>query len=155
MNTLSNYPAKKCLGTVDGKRIFLTAPSWDCDWYWGFGYIGNNHSHYHIDGLKKIETYNRETKSLNYEFVNLYDGLKRHFGDSFVVKNDKDIWTLAELFATFYALKETAEVLGRGGSHYTTNPAQALIINKDEVERINSIVLPQIFEEIYKILVKY
>ncbi len=143
------------LGVVNNENIYLSPPSWDCDWYWGFGYIGNKNCHYHIDGLKKIETYNFEKKVFEYEFVNLYDGFKRHFGDSFIVKEDKDIWTLAELFKTFYTLKETAEVLGRGGSHYTKNPCSLIIMNKEEVKRINEIVLPEIFKEIYAILNKY
>ena len=118
------------IGVVNNENIYLSPPSWDCDWYWGFGYIGNKNCHYHIDGLKKIETYNFEKKVFEYEFVNLYDGFKKHFGDSFIVKEDKDIWTLAELFKTFYTLKETAEVLGRGGSHYTNNPCSLIIMNK-------------------------
>ena len=43
--------------------------------------------------------------------------------------------------------------MGRGGSHFTSNPCKNLIINKDEVARINQTVLPAIFEEIYKILI--
>lgn len=53
--------------------------------------------------------------------------------------------------ATFYALKETAEVLGRGGSHYTNNPISELIKNADEVKRINEVIMPALFDEIYKI----
>jgi hypothetical protein len=56
------------------------------------------------------------------------------------------------LVLTAYTLKNTAEVLGRGGSHMTNNPCKDLIINKDEVTRINNIVLPQIFYELYKLL---
>ena len=26
------------LGVLDGRGIALRRPSWDCDWYWGFGY---------------------------------------------------------------------------------------------------------------------
>lgn len=155
MKTLSNYKSKIYLGTVNNERIYLSAPSWDCGWYWGFGYLGNMNCHYHVDGLTKIKNYNFEKSVWEYEFVNLYDGFKKHFGDSFIVKNDSDIWTLAELFKTWYTLKETAEVLGSGSAHMTTNPCKDIIINKDEVTRINGIVLPQIFEEIYKILSKY
>ena len=151
MRTLSNY-TKVIIGTVDNEKIYLSPPSWDCGWYWGFGYLGNKNCHYHVDGLTKIEKYNVDKNVFEYEFVNLYDGLKKHFGDSFIVKREKDIWTLAELFKTFYSLKETCEILGRGGSHLTTNPCADLIINKKEVERINNEVLPQIFEEIYKII---
>ena len=154
MKTLNDYK-KVLLGKNDGQNIYLSPPSWDCNWYWGFGYLGNKDCHYHVDGLKKIETYNFDAKAWTHESVNLYNGLKRHFGDSFIVKEDKDIFTLAELFSTFYSLRETAEMLGRGGSHYTTNPCKDIIINKDETDRINNIVLPTVFDEIYKVLNKY
>lgn len=150
MKTLSNY-SKILLGYNNNEPIYLSPPSWDCGWYWGFGYIGNKNCHYHVEGLKKIETYNHEAKAFTHKSVNLYDGFIEHFGNTLKVR-PSDLWTLVELFSTFYALKETTEVLGRGGSHYTTNPVKDLIINTDEVTRINSIVLPQIFEEIYKIL---
>jgi len=93
--------------------------------------------HYHVDGLC------RET--------NLYDGFKKHFGNSFIIK-ESDIWVFAELFSTFYVLRETAEILSRGGSHLTSNPCSEIIINKTEVERINNTVLPAIFDEIYKVI---
>ena len=53
---------------------------------------------------------------------------------------------------TFYILKETAEVLGRGGAHYTSNPCKDIIVNNEEVKRINEVVLPSIFAEIEKLL---
>lgn len=136
MNTLSNYK-KVLIGYNNNEPIYLSPPSWDCGWYWGFGYLGNKNCHYHVDGLAKD--------------CNLFDGFKKHFGETLKV-TDKQLWTLCELFKTFYILKETAEVLGIGGAHYTNNPCKDLIINKEEVERINNIVLPQIFEEIYKVL---
>lgn len=153
--TLDELPKKLFLGRNDNENIFLTKPSWDCGWYWGFGYIGNKNCHYHVDGLKKIENYKFDKDVREYEFVNLYDGFKKHFGDSFVVKKDADIWTLAELFSTFYILKETTEILGRGGSNYTNNPCSKIITNKREVKRINEKVLPEIFLAIYEILLKY
>lgn len=155
MKTIREYKEKTLLGVHDGKKIYLSRPSWDCNWYWGFGYLGNKDCNYHVEGLKTIESYNFEKQVWQHEFVNLHDGFKKHFGDSFVVKNDKDIWTLSELFETFYTLREAAEILGRGGSHYTTNPCKDTIINKGEVERINNIVLHAIFDEIYKILESY
>lgn len=138
MNTLSNYPTKIYIGKHENEKIYLTAPSWDCGWYWGFGYLGNNNNHYHVDGLEKGK--------------NMYDGFIEHFGDSLVVR-DSALWRLCELFKTFYILKQTAEVLGRGGAHYTSNPCESIIKNADEVTRINTVVLPAIFEEVYRILI--
>lgn len=151
----TNFNSKFYLGKVDNEKIYLSPPSWDCGWYWGFGYLGNKNHHYHIDGLKKVQKYNFEKSVFEYEFFNLFDGLKKHFGDSFVVKEDGDIWVLAELFSTFYALKEAAEVLGRGGSRMTSNPCKDIITNKSETDRINNTVLPSIFNAIHEILLKY
>ena len=149
---LSNYPKKIYIGKKDSESIYLSAPSWDCGWYWRFGYLGNKNCHYHVDGLTKHEKYNFEKKCFEYEFTNLYDGFKKQFGDSLIV-DDKNLWTLCELFKTFYTLKETANVLNTGGSHYTTNPCADIITNKVEAKRINDVVLPQLFEHIYKILI--
>jgi len=140
MKTLFNYPAKIYIGRNENENIYLSAPSWDCGWYWGFGYLGNKNRHYHVDGLNR------------YKNIDLFDAFNKHFGASLVVR-ESQLWRLCELFKTFYTLKETAEVLGRGGSHFTTNPCAAIIKNSDEVTRINTIVLPAIFEEIYKILI--
>lgn len=133
----TDWTNKYLLGTVDNENIYLSAPSWDCNWYWGFGYLGNKNCHYHLNGLNKDK--------------NLFDAIKEHFGDSLKI-SEKNLWTFCELVQTAYSLKETAEVLGRGGSHYSNNPCSDLIKNTDEVTRINSIVLPAIFNEIDKIL---
>ena len=140
MKTISNYTRIR-LGFVNGQPIYLSPPSWDCSWYWGFGYLGNKDCHYHVKGME--------------EATPIYEAWGKHFGDTFIVKDNKDIWTLSELFQTFYKLQETAEVLVRGGCHLTTNPCQELIKNKVETDRINQRVLPHVFEEIYKILANY
>lgn len=155
MKTLSNYKEKIYLGTVDNEKIYLSAPSWDCNWYWGFGYLGNRNCHYHVEGLKNIEKYNFEAKAFTCERVNMFDGFKKHFDDSFIVKDDKDVWTLAELFESFYTLKEYANFCHTGGSHMSTNPCKEILKNEVEERRINDVLLPQIFEEIYKVLTKY
>jgi len=152
MKTLSNYPKQIFIGKRHNESIYLTSPSWDCGWYWGFGYLGNKNCHYHVEGLTKHESYNLDKKTREYEFTNLFDGFKKHFGTSLIVR-DSQLGTLCELFKTFYTLKETAEILGRGGAHYTNNPCKDAIINKDEVKRINERVLPLVFEAIYKILI--
>lgn len=125
----------------NGNKHYLQAPSWDCGWYWGFGYIHTFSArdierHYHFDSFGKTE--------------NMHDGFKKAFVDS--VLTDSELWKLCELMKTFYILKSTAEVLGRGGAHYTTNPCCELIKNSEEVERINKKVLPAIFKEIEKLL---
>ena len=124
------------LGFNNSEPIYLYPPKWE-ERYWSFGNLGNINCHYH---LIKLE-----------ENCNLYDGIKKHFGDSFIIKNDKDLWTICELFVTAYSLKDIAEVYNRGGAHYSKNPCAELIKNESEVKRINEVLLPAIFEEIYKL----
>ena len=64
---------------------------------------------------------------------------------------DQQLWTLCELMATAYTLRETAEVQLRGKSNYGENPCAKVIKNTREAKRINSKVLPAIFAEIGKI----
>ena len=121
MKTLSNYKEKIPLGKVDGKTIYLSPPSWDCDWYWGFGYLGNEYCHYHVDGLTKREWYDYDKKCFQSENLNMFHGFKKHFDcGTFIITADADIWTFCELFESFYILRETAEVLGpwRGSLYY-------------------------------------
>lgn len=129
------------IGTHDGQTVYINPPSWDCDWYWGFGYLGNIDCHYHLDTLDNGK--------------NMYDAIKNHFGNSFRIKNDSDIWLFCELMATAYHLKETAEVFGRGGSQYTTNPVSELIKDAELVDRINNVLLPTIFNHVNALLSKY
>lgn len=133
----TSWTKRFLIGSVDNKNIYLSAPSWDCEWYWGFGYLGNKDCHYHLSSM--------------YSETNMYDALKKHFGDSLTINEDK-LWTFCELVRTAYCLKEAAEVIGRGGSHYANNPCADIIKNESETKRINQVVLPAIFDTINSLL---
>jgi len=139
--TTTKWTKKYYLGKVDGEKIYISPPSWSCGWYWGFGYLGNKNCHYHLNGLNSGKN------------QHLKDAIVEHFHEDSIFCHDGLTWTFTELALTAYALKETAEVLGRGGSHCTTNPLSDLIKNENEVKRINEIVLPAIFDEIEKTLI--
>lgn len=134
----------------DGKTIYLSAPSWDCGWYWGFGYLGNRNEHYHLssyqDRSRMEKTENGYLHLTERRNINLRDALIEDY--ELVEPLRKNLWEFCELVLTAYTLKETAEVLGRGGSHMTHNPLSELIKNNDEVKRINEEVLPAIFKKI-------
>lgn len=141
MQRTTKFDERFKMGQADGENIYLSAPSWDCDWYWGFGYLGNKDCHYHVDGLDTSK--------------NLFDAIKDHFGETLAIKEDDDLWSFCELMASFYALKKTAEVLGRGGSNYGENPVREIIKNEAEAKRINNEVMPAIFDAIENIIKKY
>lgn len=118
----------------DKKRINMSAPSFDCEWYWSFGYLGNKNEHFHLD------SYLNGNKNMYDCLIENYD-LNPHIKDN--------LWLFCELSITIYTLKVAAEVLGRGGSHLTSNPVKDTIINSNEVKRINEEVLPALFDSMY------
>lgn len=139
------------LGTdEDGIKYFLESGSWDCDWYWGFGYVEtytNNRvphlskdiaSHQHFDGL-----------FLN-QRKNGYDAFKEFFAET-PLTND-EIWKLLELMRSYYTARAYSDMIHRGGTNYTGNPVVARIKNDIEYKRINEEVIPTIMEEVYNIL---
>ena len=138
---------------ADGVKHYLEQAHWDCEWYWGFGYVhtftNNNKpensrdisSHYHFD------SFNRDKDGRS---CCMYDGIKARLVELTV--SDKELWTLCELMRTYYIMREYSDLLSRGGAHYTTNPKAELIKNDREYKRINEIVLPKIFDEIEALL---
>ena len=123
----------------EGIKHWLLAPSWDCDWYWGFGWIetyGKYRSHSHADNF--ISEYFTEWNGSN-------PILKEQ------TFNEKEGWELTELFNQFYHLREQAEFWGRGKMHV----ADTEIKNwKDEklANKINKEMIPVITKRITDIL---
>lgn len=138
---LRDYPEKVYLGKYEGEDVWLARPSWDCGWYWGFGYVQNRYLHTHLNMMCNVEN----------RVVNLWDGLQHHIkgGEIERMHVQNKLLTFCEVVQTIYYLRETAEVLGRGGSHYTTNPCADLIKNPDEVKRINEVLIPKRIDEMY------
>jgi len=137
---------------AEGISYWLTPASWDCSWYWGFGYVHTKNSHTHIDSsyMGRVEFYNT-TKGCwdRTEYIhNIYDCPT--FAETTFTVNEG--WKLSELFATFYKLKETAELFHTGGAHITNNPLKDILKDKVQEDRINKELMPKVFEEIYKIL---
>jgi len=103
---------KTLLGYSDNEPMSLSSPKWDCDWYVGFGYIGNNNLHTHLDWHLDERIPNE----------NMFDQMKKTFGESLTsyLTEEKDLWKFCELFSSWGTLKEAYEVYNRGGSHYTS-----------------------------------
>lgn len=151
----------------DGKNVWLEKPSWDCGWYWGFGYLQTMCGNREPSRARDIATHTHWDSSVAASRTNAHDWFIETFGkpttDLFGYPSeaakgtrmcrftDRQVWSLCELMATAYTLREAAEVLGRGKSNYSENPCVKVIKNTREAKRINSKVLPAIFAEIGKI----
>ena len=132
---------------AEGTKYWLEAPSWDCDWYWGFGYVetytNNNYpnrsrdinSHQHFDSL-----------FLNDSKVNAFDAFKEFFKETTL--SEKEIWLLIDYMHSFYTLKKAAEVFGTGYSHMTEKAKLSEVQNTEMAKEINEKVLPAIFKQI-------
>lgn len=144
------YPEFVTLGEsedFDGK-VQIRRPSWDCGWYWGFGYL---------------ERWNARTKDIDFHShfddevlshgQRVREYIKELFGDTFVIKDDAKVWQFLDIMKTIYTLKETAKVLERGGSNVAAVPdCRDVVMNYDEVRRINCEVIPVLIDKMYELL---
>lgn len=147
-----------------GINYWLEAPSWDCNWYWGFGYVEtytNNqnpskardvNSHQHIDSsfLGKQEYYDTNLNTWKQgEYIhNIYDSPK--FAATTFDENTG--WILTELFNEFYILKRTADLYHSGGANTTKSPIYDLLKNPEQEKYINQILIPAITKKIIDLL---
>lgn len=137
----------------DGVFYWLESPSWDCGWYWGFGYIEtytNNKnpsasrditSHQHFDGFVG----KKDAKGNYVHHINESSDLVE------TVLTESESWELSDLMKRFYTLRESAEIFGRGTAHLTSNTRHDST-NKDIVKYINEVELPAIFKAVLDIL---
>ena len=130
------------LGRDDIGKVWLEEAHWDCNWYWGLGYVemfGKLSCHTHFD----IQFF-RSNK-------NGYDRFKELIRETPL--SDKELWQLLELMKSAYTMREYSDMLYRGGSHYTENPCKDIIKNDSEYKRINEEVIPAIMNQVYALLI--
>ena len=127
----------------EGVKHYIEAPSWDCGWYWGFGYIHTYSNNKSPNSSRDINSHYHASSFKGYP-------MPEHLVET--PFTEKEWYTLRELIKTAYTLKECAELFGRGGSHITTNPLKDTLINKDLVKHINETLIPSIWAEMLKIL---
>lgn len=121
---------------IDGVEYWLEKASWDCGWYWGFGYIESKHSHEHADNFLS-------------EWFTEWNGSKPRLDKR--TFTEAEGWELCELLKQFYTLKNTAEYFGRGKEN--CGNTEIPDYKKPElVKEINEVRMPIIFNRIYEIL---
>ena len=134
----------------DGDYVYLEEPSWDCGWYWGFGYLHtytNNKqpersrdlsSHFHFDS-----TFLNKNKAS-------CDVFKEYFKET--VLTETEVWELVDYMKTFYTLKSAAELFKNGYSHQTERAKLESLKSEEQRDLINQSWLPEVFARIRALL---
>ena len=137
---------KKYLGKIKddyshaaGESIYLEKHSWDCNWYWGFGYISNGRIH-----LGRMHTH-FDSVFLNNAPYNIEEIFK-----STKITQDQ-WWTLRDLFIQAYALKECAKVYHYGGHQITKENITDIIKDEKMENRLNQ-DLKKVLNKIWEIV---
>jgi len=139
---------------ADAEGIFywLEAPSWDCDWYWGFGYVETYKRNVNpsvakdIDGHEHIDSSFTGKVNGGKYIHNIFDS-PRFASTTFT---EKEGWELSELFKQFYFLKDAAANFGRGSCHISSTSFKWE--DKDLAHKINQQLIPKVTARIIEIL---
>lgn len=134
----------------DGVKWYLQKSTWDCGWYWGFGYLESFTNNACPEKSKDIAGHTH-LSSLMAEFNgNGFDALKNRFKEC--VLADDELFRFVDYAKSVYALKEAAELFGRGHSNYTEKAEIDDLVKPDWVDEINEKMIPEIDAEIAKML---
>lgn len=134
----------------DGVKYWLEAPSWDCGWYWGFGYVETYTNNKNPNKARDINSHQHFYSLFLNSNVCAFDAFKEFFKETTLSKDE--IWILLDYMKSFYALRETAETLGTGYSHMTERAKIEEVKNVEMTKEINEKILPAIFEKIDSLL---
>jgi hypothetical protein len=130
----------------DGAAIYISKPTFDCNHYWSFGYLGNKNEHYHLSGYQNqnVVAYDKEGKFKSFvekRNINMVDALEKDYDlDTHIKEN---IWEFCELALSIETLKKSAALFQTGGSNLTSNPIRETLKVKSQVDLINKDLLPK------------
>lgn len=154
----NKYSFKVLLGRTKGNHsepVYLEGFSWDCNWYWGGGYLGNRNFHTHFDSCF-LDTLDYRGHSLgNFTPQNMSNGCSIWENLSFFLDDasytESEWWRIKDLYKQFYTLKKAAEVFQYGG-HCTSANHNPTEINQTMANQINDHIENVIIPEIMKAL---
>tara|TARA_R100001163_G_scaffold34553_1_gene26652 strand:+ start:1273 stop:1776 length:504 start_codon:yes stop_codon:yes gene_type:complete len=137
----------------EGVYYWLEQPKWDCDWYWGFGYIETYTHNKQPQLATDINSHEHATNFMS-EFFTEWNGTEPRLVET--PYSEKEGWELCELLKRFYILNETAQMYSRGGAHVSKSVLESIRYNrehdKEEAEHINKRLIPKVTDRILEIL---
>ena len=152
------------------RHLYLEGFTWNCDWYWGGGYIGNSHSLAHFDGAfldcpdprghplgSFYDPWTTPPEYVTPERVKRVDNGAsvwaplEFFLDDVPEHISKNWGRIKDLYEQFYVLRDAAEVFQYGG-HCTSAGRTEAEIDKEMARAINLHIAKVIIPEICRAL---
>ena len=134
---------------ANGINYWLEEPSWDCGWYYGFGFV-ETYTHNTRPDLARDINSHQHFDSL---FLNGPKCSKDMFKEFFVETplSDDEIWELVDYMKTFYTLKSVAELFKHGYSWQTSKAKIDQLQSDEQNDLVNKVWLPEVFKRIEKL----
>ena len=133
----------------NGDKMWLVAPSWDCNWYWGLGYIRIYQQNWRPSKARDILC------STHFDYVfPTSDVFINEFNDTPFTRNEK--WKIYEYMKELYILRNYADMLHNGCAHITEGSNTLKEEQKNNIKeynRINDILIPNVWKELEAILI--
>ena len=139
----------------DKSDIYISKPTFNCNWYWSFGCLENRREHYHlIEYQEKSHSFRLSDNSLKLitekRRKDMHDCLLEDYDLSPQI--NENLWLFCELALTIYKLKGVAEMYYIGGSNVTTNPCKDIIKDIVRYEDINFHILPELLQKFWDLV---
>lgn len=133
---------------AEGQKVWLEAATYDCNWYWGFGYL------HIIDGRRKdIISHTHVDDTLLDRSASYLPSLK---GMRETVLTKDELWIFLELMSQFYNLKKMVNIIYSKCAGVSSVLAVSENYRlKESVEygrHINRVLIPSIIHEVYELL---
>lgn len=129
----------------DNTGIYLDKPTFDCEWYWSFGSLGNKNCCYRLNSYQTKTIFIKDDAGKYHSFtikrnLHMRDALLEDYALNPVI--EANLWTFCELSLSIYTLKAAADLFHIGGSHTTTNPGKDNLKNNEIYKKLVSELIP-------------
>lgn len=134
----------------DGDYVWLEKESWDCDWYWGFGYLHTYTNNINPERSRDLSSHFHFDSTFFHTGKGVDEAFKEYFQET--VLTDSELWQLIDLMKTYYTLRASAEIFRHGYSYFTEKAKIDKLKSPMTEDMINKILLPEVFNKIEQIL---
>lgn len=134
-----------------GTKWYLQKSTWDCNWYWSFGYLDSFTNNKCPAKSKDISGHLHLNYIMNKSMSrNGFEMLKEFFTET--VLTDSQLFEFVDYVKSGYALRDAAELFGRGHSNYTEEAKIGSLVKPDWTKEINEAMIPAISRKLEELL---